>query len=259
MKKLLIIGLSLAFGATSVQAAEIIVKPTDTSWKRTTGGTTAAAITATEDRNGNGSLELKGDASRFQLGGTNFLSPKITSFGGVNALTFDWRLAGDSAGGLNVDYTPALRLFIKSGLSVGELIWEGAYNGVYGDQTVPDTWYSTTADSKFYLRGQNENNGMTIADWASARSGWDVIGISVGHGSGAGSGYHAFADNVTLSTTSGSTTYNFETNAVTPAVPEPATWAMMILGMGAIGFAMRRRMKVSEVNFTNKVRAIAAA
>jgi hypothetical protein len=48
---------------------------------------------------------------------------------------------------------------------------------------------------------------------------------------------------------------------VTPtgAVPEPATWAMMILGMGAVGFAMRRRMKVSEVNFTNKVRAIAAA
>jgi hypothetical protein len=43
------------------------------------------------------------------------------------------------------------------------------------------------------------------------------------------------------------------------AVPEPATWAMMILGMGAVGFAMRRRIKVSEVNFTNKVRAIAAS
>jgi hypothetical protein len=28
------------------------------------------------------------------------------------------------------------------------------------------------------------------------------------------------------------------------AVPEPATWAMMILGMGAVGFAMRRRSKV---------------
>jgi hypothetical protein len=29
----------------------------------------------------------------------------------------------------------------------------------------------------------------------------------------------------------------------TGAVPEPATWAMMILGMGAVGFAMRRRNK----------------
>ena len=28
---------------------------------------------------------------------------------------------------------------------------------------------------------------------------------------------------------------------VLPAVPEPATWAMMLLGFGAVGFAMRRR------------------
>lgn len=36
---------------------------------------------------------------------------------------------------------------------------------------------------------------------------------------------------------------NFAPTAV-GAVPEPATWAMMILGMGAVGFAMRRRSKV---------------
>ena len=37
---------------------------------------------------------------------------------------------------------------------------------------------------------------------------------------------------------------------VTPtisAVPEPATWAMMIVGLGAIGFAMRRRKNLSTV------------
>ena len=27
------------------------------------------------------------------------------------------------------------------------------------------------------------------------------------------------------------------------AVPEPATWAMMLIGFGAVGFAMRRRQK----------------
>jgi hypothetical protein len=43
------------------------------------------------------------------------------------------------------------------------------------------------------------------------------------------------------------------------AVPEPATWAMMIFGFGLIGFAMRRQVKASETNFTNKMRAIAAA
>jgi len=30
---------------------------------------------------------------------------------------------------------------------------------------------------------------------------------------------------------------------VSAGVPEPATWAMMLLGFGAIGFAMRRRRK----------------
>ncbi len=32
---------------------------------------------------------------------------------------------------------------------------------------------------------------------------------------------------------------------VTAAVPEPATWALMILGFGAVGYAIRRRPKVS--------------
>ena len=35
------------------------------------------------------------------------------------------------------------------------------------------------------------------------------------------------------------------------AVPEPAAWAMMILGMGAVGFAMRRQNKVvTRVSYT---------
>jgi hypothetical protein len=42
-------------------------------------------------------------------------------------------------------------------------------------------------------------------------------------------------------TTQGNTTTSFSATATAGAVPEPATWAMMILGMGAVGFAMRRR------------------
>lgn len=33
--------------------------------------------------------------------------------------------------------------------------------------------------------------------------------------------------------------------ATVAAVPEPAAWLMMILGMGAVGFTMRRRQKVT--------------
>lgn len=39
------------------------------------------------------------------------------------------------------------------------------------------------------------------------------------------------------------------TPAVAAAVPEPAAWLMMILGMGAVGYAMRRQKAVTWVRF----------
>jgi hypothetical protein len=44
--------------------------------------------------------------------------------------------------------------------------------------------------------------------------------------------------------------YTEEPVALTPAVPEPATWALMIAGFGLIGAAMRRRQRARvTVNF----------
>jgi len=34
---------------------------------------------------------------------------------------------------------------------------------------------------------------------------------------------------------------NFSGNLNAPAVPEPASWALMILGFGAVGLVVRRR------------------
>ena len=43
--------------------------------------------------------------------------------------------------------------------------------------------------------------------------------------------------------------FTFTSNVSAAAVPEPATWALMILGMGAVGFAMRRRNTTTRVRF----------
>ena len=43
---------------------------------------------------------------------------------------------------------------------------------------------------------------------------------------------------------------------VAGAVPEPATWAMMILGMGAVGYALRSAKRRSEEKFDAKIKKI---
>ena len=57
---------------------------------------------------------------------------------------------------------------------------------------------------------------------------------------------YAFFTNTILNSFAFETAANtaISINTSTSAVPEPASWAMMILGMGAVGFAMRRRSKV---------------
>lgn len=54
----------------------------------------------------------------------------------------------------------------------------------------------------------------------------------------------------------GSSEYvNATSSRATAAVPEPATWALMVIGFGAVGFALRRRKHA----FTPRVRTAAFA
>lgn len=42
----------------------------------------------------------------------------------------------------------------------------------------------------------------------------------------------------------------YRINEITTAVPEPATWAMLILGFGIVGTAMRRRVRMQPTRVT---------
>ena len=256
------------FAAASASADTAVITnlaspvPAGTSWGTVPGENTGTvAITDTAARSGNGSLEITGDRTRAQTG-VQF-APFTTNIGlldNTQSLTFDWQVAGDSS---RLDYTPALRLLVQDANQRSELIWEGVYNagaapGTQANLNAAGTWYSTSANDLFWQQvagvGPNETGGSlqlhTIAEWAALYSNPNafVSGISVGAGSGATAGYHGFIDNVTYATTSGSTTYNFET-AATGAVPEPATWAMMLVGFGAMGASLRSRRQRASVRF----------
>jgi hypothetical protein len=48
---------------------------------------------------------------------------------------------------------------------------------------------------------------------------------------------------------SGQNAFETDNIAFLGAVPEPATWAMMLLGFGAVGYSMRRSKKARQVTF----------
>jgi hypothetical protein len=235
-------------------AGTVVVLP-GTTWgtiPNDNSGGGSSAITGTVARNGNGSVEMFGDRTRFT--NANYYSPasNLGLLSTVLGLSFDWRVAGNSSGGYSPDLTPALRLHIFDQGVRSELIWEGAYNNTYGNSP-RDTWYSTTFNDLFYQNvtgaGVTFSNGaqvnLTVADWLSKYSSSAYVsGISVGVGSGFSSNYHAFADDITFATTNGTTVYDFE---VTQAVPEPSTWAMMILGFAGVGFLAYRRKQNSTL------------
>lgn len=60
----------------------------------------------------------------------------------------------------------------------------------------------------------------------------------------------AFANTINVSgTTGGSGTFNGSLAFAVGAVPEPATWAMMLLGFAGIGSQIRRRRQKLQVHF----------
>lgn len=126
-----------------------------------------------------------------------------------------------------------------------------AFGGFAGIALRPSTSF-TNRGTVTYGPSFGQFASFTSPSKPSTSNGDNFIGLRAAVGNDFYYGY-AFTTNNTLNSYAFETTANTAitaTTAVAAAVPEPATWAMMILGMGVVGFAMRRRKK----NVTTTIR-----
>jgi hypothetical protein len=121
-----------------------------------------------------------------------------------------------------------------------------------GDYEWDGDWATVEATKQLTLGGPDENQlsfGQTLF-------GITIIGAHFGNVAGPAGNVSVFwlfdfgtegADFITLDNTEGFSNAVLYTTG-TPAVPEPATWAMMLLGFGAAGTAMRRsRRRTAQI------------
>jgi hypothetical protein len=208
--------------------------------------TSSATISATTALDADGSLELNGLRTRVfnDLTGTTIAASDLVSLGG------DYIVNNGSSDGKQ---SPAFRVYVRGadGL-LNELIWEAANNnggytlGVKDSLQSGDNFWRQIVGRGFDGTGGIGQGGYinrTLADWGDLLGG-TVLGFGVGNGGCPSdcSNFNAFADNLSLTTTTSTRSVNFAASSVA-AVPEPGTWAMMLLGFGAIGGAMRRNRR----------------
>ena len=118
--------------------------------------------------------------------------------------------------------------------------------------TLGFTWDGTTV-----LETLSSLNGSHSVDFATLLKGISYVAFHFGNGQGGPGNATAF---YRLNAGTGldviGLAYNASSNArlysITPttSVPEPATWAMMLAGMGLAGAAMRRRKVRTTLSFT---------
>jgi hypothetical protein len=137
-------------------------------------------------------------------------------------------------------------------LMPGATACAGFFDGNVLDNSPADVTTQTDALASLGLTFTNFNdytkiddlNGASVLNFGTTLFGDTIIGVHFGNGSGVGESTGFFEYDFTSPTNTIALNIPASSAAVlylTGAVPEPATWALMLLGFAGIGLALRRR------------------
>ena len=223
------------------------------------GGNGTVGITNTYTNDGNGAAYFAGnDAGGAAKGDLayNFAAP--VALQSLNALSYEF--FRDSASTINANLAPVFRFnILKNGNFAGSLVLENVYQNQMAAPVDVWTTVSATLNSGI-IWATNSALGPTFAaaaggqktfqQWIDDNAGstLTVTGLTIGFGSGWNGNFAGAIDNVNFGFTGGRTA-DLDFAVAAAAVPEPATWAMMMLGFGMIGAVARRRQPVARVTY----------
>lgn len=201
----------------------------------------------TINSNSKADIELLGNAT--SVAGNYTATAPLGSLSNLTSLSYDWYR--DSSSTTNGHHHPILRLLIDLDGNTAtssdrrSLTFERAYNIPLSDAPV-DTWvtenifsYNSGAGANLWANGSATMNPyqITLAEWQAGIDNLDgnlnsasavILGISIGVGSAWMNSSSMWVDNVQVSFSGVTDSYNFEVAA--QVVPEPGTASQVLIG-----------------------------
>ena len=258
-------------GSSSIVTFDSASPGTITSNRTITGLASGVTLTGIDLRPADNqlySVSTTGTVYRLTLSGANYTATSLgtisTSPGGhsfgldFNPTVDRLRMVSDTNQNLRINQTttpPGVTvdgMITLDGSSHVDLIGAAYTNSVFGATTT--TLFGIDAFTDALVRATNPNGGIytSVGPLGLSLAPTDLLGFDISGFSGAG--FFSVNDNfygINLATGGASLIGGLGTQGITGitigAVPEPGTWAMMLLGFGGMGLAVRRRRKSAYI------------